>query len=84
MTVHQRGWVLAAQGRSAEGIAQMREGLSALQATRAALGQPRFLALLAEAYGQGGHAEAGLRVVANALAVAHRTGERRDEAESRG
>jgi predicted ATPase len=81
MTVHQRGWVLAAQGRSAEGIAQMREGLSALQATGAGLAQPRLLALLAEAYGHGGHAEAGLRVVAEALAVAHRTGERRDEAE---
>jgi class 3 adenylate cyclase/tetratricopeptide (TPR) repeat protein len=81
MTVHQRGWVLAAQGRHAEGIAQMREGLSALQATGAELAQPRFLALLAEAYGHGGHAEAGLGVVANALAVAHRTGERRDKAE---
>jgi tetratricopeptide (TPR) repeat protein len=81
MTVHQRGWVLAAQGRHAEGIAQMREGLSALQATGAALAQPRFLALLAEAYGHGGQAEAGLGVVADALAVAQRTGERRDEAE---
>ena len=81
MTVHQRGWVLSAQGWHAEGIAQMREGLSALQAAGAALAQPRFLALLAEAYGHGGHAEAGLGVVADALAVAHRTGERRDEAE---
>jgi tetratricopeptide (TPR) repeat protein len=81
MTVHQRGWVLAAQGRGAEGIAQMREGLSTLQATGAELAQPRLLALLAEAYGHGGQAEAGLRVVADALAVAHRTGERRDEAE---
>ena len=81
MTVHQRGWVLAAQGQSAEGIAQMREGLSALQATEAELAQPRLLALLAEAYAHGGHAEAGLRVVAEALAVAQRTGERRDEAE---
>jgi tetratricopeptide (TPR) repeat protein len=81
MTVHQRGWVLAAQGQSAEGIAQMREGLSALQATEAELAQPRLLALLAEAYGHEGQAEAGLRVMAEALAVAQRTGERRDEAE---
>ena len=81
MTVHQRGWVLAAQGRHAEGIAQMREGLSTLQATGAELAQPRLLALLAEAYGHGGQAEAGLGVVAEALAVAQRTGERRDEAE---
>jgi len=81
MTVHQQGWVLAAQGRHAEGIAQMRAGLSPLQATGAELGQPRFLALLAEAYGHGGQAEAGLGVVAEALAVAQGTGEHRDEAE---
>jgi DNA-binding winged helix-turn-helix (wHTH) protein/tetratricopeptide (TPR) repeat protein len=81
MTVHQRGWVLAAQGRHAEGLAQMREGLRALQATGAELAQPRLLALLAEAYGYRGHAEDGLRVVAEALAVAQRTGERRDAAE---
>jgi len=72
MTVHQQGWVLAAQGRHAEGIAQMHAGLSPLQATGAELGQPRFLALLAEA---------GLGVVAEALAVAQGTGEHRDEAE---
>jgi predicted ATPase len=59
----------------------MHEGLSTLQATGAELGQPRFLALLAEAYGHRGQAEAGLSVVAEALAVAQRTGERRDEAE---
>jgi predicted ATPase len=59
----------------------MREGLSVLQATGAELAQPRLLAWLAEAYGHGGQAEAGLGVVADALAVAHRTGERRDEAE---
>jgi predicted ATPase len=81
MTVHQWGWVLAVQGRSAEGIAQMRVGLSTLQATGAELAQPRLLAWLAEAYGHEGQAETGLRVVADALAVAHRTGERRDEAE---
>ena len=48
--------------------------------TEAELAQPQLLALLAEAYGHGGQAEAGLRVVAEALAVAQRTGERRDEA----
>src|SRR5262249_37071625 len=79
MTAHQWGWGLVAQGRSAEGIAQMREGLSALQATKTELSQPRLLALLAEAYGHGGQAEEGLRVLTEALAVAHRTGERREE-----
>src|SRR5919201_6496720 len=52
-----------------------------VQATGAELAQPRLLAWLAEAYGHEGQAKTGLGVVADALAVAHRTGERRDEAE---
>ena len=40
-----------------------------------------LLALLAEAYGKGGHVAAGLTVLAEALATADRTGERFHEAE---
>src|SRR5262249_19108297 len=40
-----------------------------------------WLALLAEAYRRGGQAEAGLRMLAEALAAAHSTGERYYEAE---
>jgi predicted ATPase len=43
--------------------------------------QTRRLALLAEAYGKVGQTEAGLTALAEALAIAHRTGERFWEAE---
>jgi predicted ATPase len=76
-----RGRALATQGQGAEGITQMRQGLAAVRATGTVLGLPRFLAWLAEAYGQIGQAEEGLRLLAEARAVVDTTGERRDEAE---
>jgi class 3 adenylate cyclase/predicted ATPase len=71
-----RGWALAAQGQAQEGIAQIRQGLTAYRATGAELVRPYYLALLAEAYGQGGQVEAGLAVLAEALAAVEKTGER--------
>ena len=71
-----RGWALAEQGQGEEGIAQIRQGLAALQATGAELTRPYFLALLAEAYGKGGQTEEGLAVLAEALAQVDKTGER--------
>ena len=47
----------------------------------ARVAQPYYLGLLAEAYGKGGQAEEGLRVVAEALEAAHNSGERNYEAE---
>jgi predicted ATPase len=76
-----RGWTLVAQGQEQEGIAQMRQSLVDLQATGAALSRPHWLALLAEAYRRGGQAEEGLRLLAEALTVAHSTGGRYYEAE---
>jgi TOMM system kinase/cyclase fusion protein len=76
-----RGWALAEQGQCAEGIAQLRQGIAAWRATGAALQLPYYLALLVEAYGKAGQAEEGLRVLAEALAAVHRTGERQHEAE---
>jgi predicted ATPase len=76
-----RGWALGGQGRGDEGIAQMREGLAAYQATGAELGRPSFLVLLAEVYGKRGQVEEGLTVLAEALAIVHKTGERFYEAE---
>jgi predicted ATPase len=69
------GWALVAQGRVAEGLDQMRQSLVAYEATGAAIWQPYFLALLAEAYGQLGSADEGLRVLAETLAVVQKTGE---------
>jgi predicted ATPase len=75
-----RGWALAEQGQVEEGIAQMQQGLAAFRATRSEV-RPYLLALLAEAYRQGGQAEEGLAVLAEALALMDKSGERNYEAE---
>ncbi len=74
-----RGWALVAQGSHAAGIAQMRHGLKAHEAIGAILERPTLLGLLADAYGKTGQPEEGLRVLSEALALAHETGERFDE-----
>ena len=51
------------------------------RATGAELGRPYSLALLAEAYGKVGQTEEGLSLLAEALAVVDKTGERFYEAE---
>ena len=76
-----RGWALAEQGQGEEGIAQIRQGLAAYRATGAEVVRPYCLALLAEAYGKVGQVEEGLTVLAEALAVVDKTGERLYEAE---
>jgi predicted ATPase len=76
-----RGWALAMQGQWEEGIAQIQQGLVAQQAVGAAIARPLFLALLTEAHAAAGQAEAGLGVLADALAQVDRTGERYYEAE---
>jgi len=76
-----RGWALAHQGQPKEGIAQLHQGLSALRANGAALGQPYWLALLAEAHGTLGEPEAGLTVLTEALTLMDTTGERMWEPE---
>jgi predicted ATPase/class 3 adenylate cyclase len=75
-----RGWVLAEQGEEV-GIAQICQGLTAYQATGSGFFRPYYLGLLAEAYAKEGQAEEGLSVLAEALAVVHKTGERLYEAE---
>jgi predicted ATPase len=76
-----QGWVLAVQGQSAAGLAQLQQGLAAYRATGAAVAQTYFLALLADAYGHAGHPEAGLAAVREALAWVDQQGERFHEAE---
>jgi len=72
----QRGWVLAEQGQVEEGITQIRQGIAAYQAARAELDRPYYLALLAEAYGKVRQIQEGLTVLAEALAVVNKNGER--------
>jgi predicted ATPase len=76
-----RGWALAMQRQGEEGIAQIRQGLAAYQATEGELFRPYFLALLAEAYGKVGQAGEGLTTLAEALAQVEKTGEHYYEAE---
>jgi predicted ATPase len=57
------------QGQGEQGIADMRQGLTAFLATGDKLYQPYFLGRLAKAYGAGGYPDEGLEVLAEALAV---------------
>jgi predicted ATPase len=75
------GRALAEQGHGEEGIAQMRQGVTAFHAIQSRLLRPYCLALLAEAYGKVGQIEAGLAVLAEALAVVPENGEHHYEAE---
>jgi predicted ATPase len=75
------GWTLAAQGRGEESIPQIHQGLAAYQVTGAEISRAQYLALLAEACGTGGQPAEGLRVLAEAVTVAHNIGERWFEAE---
>jgi DNA-binding SARP family transcriptional activator/predicted ATPase len=76
-----RGWALAGQGQTEEGIAQIREGIAISRATGAELQVPISHAMLAEACGKAGRVEEGLAALTEALATTHRTGERWSEAE---
>ncbi len=76
-----RGWALAEQGQREEGIAQIRQGLAAWRATGAEIQRPYNLALQAEAHENAEQTEEGLTVLAEALALVDKTGERLYEAE---
>jgi predicted ATPase len=76
-----RGWALAMHGRGEEGMAQMHQGLATWRAMGVVVGQPSFLAMLAEAQGEAGQAEAGLHTLAEAFALVAQTGERYYEVE---
>ncbi|HSF30798.1 MAG TPA: adenylate/guanylate cyclase domain-containing protein, partial [Candidatus Tectomicrobia bacterium] len=76
-----RGWALAQQGRVQEGITQLQEGHRAWLADENELGKTQILARLAEAYGQAGRTEEGLRLLAEAFAAVHKNAERHYESD---
>jgi predicted ATPase len=76
-----QGWAIAEQGQGAAGLAQMRQGLVAYQATGAEVFRPYYLAFLAEVYGKVGQTGEGLTLLGEAIAAVHKTGERFCEAE---
>jgi len=76
-----QGWTLAIAGQAEAGITDMRQGLDTLQAMGTEIQRSHWLALLAEAQASAGQAEEGLKVLAEALALVEKTGERYYEAE---
>jgi len=76
-----RGVALAEQGRTDEGIAQMRDALAAMPSGGRELGRTYYLAALAMAYGKAGQTDEAPALMAEALAVAERRDERHWEAE---
>jgi predicted ATPase/class 3 adenylate cyclase len=76
------GWALAAQGQGEEGVRLMRQGVTDVLATGNHTAPPTFLPVLAEASGTLGQIDAGLSIVAEALALVEQTGVRWYEAET--
>jgi predicted ATPase len=72
---------LTQQGAVEEGITQLRQAAATLQELGGSLWQINVFAMLAEAYGRGGHIEEGLGILTEALARVHKTGECHYEAE---
>jgi predicted ATPase len=76
-----RGWALAEQGQGAEGIAEICRGMAAYQAMGSKVNLTYWLGLLVEAYEKTGQTEEGFTILAEALTLVQKTGERRWEAE---
>jgi predicted ATPase/class 3 adenylate cyclase len=76
-----RGWALALQGRGAEGLTQVRQGIAAWQATGAVLYVPYFCTLLADVADHLGQPAAGLQALAEAHTLVQQHEERWWEAE---
>jgi predicted ATPase len=76
-----RGWALAEQGCVEEGIQQLRQGMDIWRTLGTELAKTHVLFRLAEAYGRGGQAEEGLRVLDEALITVRKNAEGYFEAE---
>jgi len=76
-----RGWAIAVQEHSTEGLVQIQQGLDAYRSTGAEFQRPHFLVLLAEVSGLLGQPEGGLAALEEALTLVEKTGERYYEAE---
>jgi len=71
-----RGWALFELGMEEEGIAQMRQGLAAHEATGTEMARPLFLSMLGEALAKADRIEEGLDLLEEGLSLIHRKGER--------
>ena len=75
------GWAVASRGALEEGLAAMRHGLAAKQATGSRLKVPYYLGLMADLLGRAGRGGEGLALLDEALARVEASGERWFEAE---
>jgi predicted ATPase len=73
-----QGWIMVEQGKAEEGVAHMRQGMAALEATGGGILSSPYPVLLAETYNKVGRAEEGLSVVAEVLAKVHQDGSRHE------
>jgi predicted ATPase/class 3 adenylate cyclase len=71
-----RGWALTMQGQGEEGLALVRQGLTAYRATGAALWVPYLCTVLADVAAHLGHPDEGLRVLAEAHTLVEQQEER--------
>jgi class 3 adenylate cyclase/tetratricopeptide (TPR) repeat protein len=69
------GWVLVEQGAIEDGLAHIRQSIEAHRIHGTELGRHETLSVLAQACGKAGQAQEGLRVLAEALAMAHNNAE---------
>jgi predicted ATPase len=81
MSTLSQGWGLVGQGETEAGLARMREGLAAYQATGAALTRPGYLAMFAAAHAKLGQTAEAMRFIDDAFAVIQQTGEHLHEAD---
>jgi DNA-binding winged helix-turn-helix (wHTH) protein/tetratricopeptide (TPR) repeat protein len=79
MAMANYGWALVMQGRTADGIRRLRDGIATVDATGAALLRPQYLGMLAAADLIEGDRTAAAARLADALAEVARTGERLPE-----
>ena len=75
------GWALVELGDTDEGLSELQRGIDVCKSVADEVGMPGLLAALAEGYVRVGDASAGLRIVADAMTVAGRTGEASWDAE---
>jgi len=71
-----RGWALAMQGQGEAGLAQVRQGSAAFQATGAALNVPFLCTVLADVAASLGHTADGLQALVEAHTLVEQQGER--------
>jgi predicted ATPase len=76
-----RGWALAMQGHGEAGLVQVRQGITSLRATGAALHVPYFCTVLVDVCACLGHTEDGLQALAEVHTLMEQHGERYWEAE---